>query len=435
MKSITLFIFVACLFATGYSQKVQYHPSRLIVSFDKSSGSDVGIFGGVNLNKYGVDIIRTFNNLGGNMVSVSVKDGSRVETKKQQISKLPGVKSVDYDYVVKALYKDGSSSVNLYGLDKIKAPCAWNKFGFGSCSTKVCVIDTGIDYNHNDLATNSWINPLEYGKSTNVDDDANGYRDDIHGINTVTPSGNPMDDQSHGTHVSGTIAATLNLAGAAGVAPNTKIISCKFLNSQGSGYTSDAIICINYCKGIFEREMKNNPFAQRTGIYSNSWGGGGYSAPLYNAIKAADTGLTRGLFLFAAGNEAKNNDVALTYPASYDLPNIVSVAATDSADVLAGFSNYGKKTVDIAAPGVSIYSTIPNKKYAYYSGTSMATPHVAGVAALLASRKPSATTEELKGALLSGVDVIPGLTGKLVSNGRMNAVKSLNVLLKTSVVC
>ena len=430
MKYLSVFIFFVGILPNGYSQTANYHPSRLLIS-----SYDVSTFNYNDFSRYGINVVSRYNNLGGNIISVAVKNASLLSAKKKELSNLPGVKTVEYDYIVKSFYKDGLTSTNLYGLDKIKAPCAWNKFGFGSCTTKVCVIDTGVDYTHTDLHTNIWINPYEYGKVNNIDDDLNGYKDDINGINAIAMNGNPMDDQSHGTHVSGTIAATLNLAGAAGVAPYTKVIACKFLSASGSGYISDAIKCINYCKGVFEKEKKNNPFAQKTGIYSNSWGGGGFSTTLYNAIKAADSGLTRGLFIIAAGNNGVNNDIALTYPASYNLSNIVSVAATDSSDVLASFSNYGQKTVDLAAPGVDIYSTTPKKNYVYYSGTSMAAPHVSGVAALLVSRKSNATTEELKNALLTGVDVIPGLQNKMVSNGRLNAVKSLNVLLNTRVVC
>ncbi len=431
MKNIAI---VFSLFFVFCNAQIQYHPSRLLVTLNTESVSGLNT-NNINFKRYGVNVLKKYDNLNGNILTVQVSDGTSLERKKRQLERLSEFSLVEYDYVVKSSYKDGNSSVDLYGLDKIKAPCAWNRFGYGSCSTKVCVIDTGVDYNHDDLNANAWLNSLEFGKTTNIDDDSNGYRDDIRGINAITMTGDPMDDNRHGTHCAGTIAATINRKGAIGVAPNTKIIGCKFLSGSGSGFTSDAIKCINYCKGIFDRDARENPFAQKTGIYSNSWGGGGFSATLYNAIRQADTGLTRGLFVFAAGNDGVNNDVSFTYPASYNLSNIVSVAASDSLDRLASFSSYGRTTVDIAAPGVSIYSTLPNRSYGYLSGTSMATPHVAGVAALLVSRKPSAQTEELKNALLRGVDVVPAFVPRMVSGGRLNAVKSLNVLLNTNVVC
>jgi subtilisin family serine protease len=405
----------------GTLAKHEHNPNRLLVQYKDNAISTA------ELDTYGITVYSTNPNLG-NIVSYKITDNESVDQKISALKKLPNVKTVEYDYKVTANFADGPGSVNLYGMDKIKAPCAWDWATKGNSNVKVCIIDTGLDYNVNDLKTNVWVNPLENGKTPNFDDDRNGYKDDIHGINAILNTGNPMDDYGHGTHVAGTIGAVRNNAGVVGVSQQVKIISCKFLDNTGSGYLSDAIKCINYCKGIFERERKANVANQFTGIYSNSWGGGGFSSALYNAIKATDVGYTRGLFVAAAGNSGVDNDVYFNYPASYDLPNIVSVAATDSTDKLAYFSSYGLKTVDLAAPGVNIYSTLPGNQYAYYSGTSMATPHVSGVAALLVALKKDYSSAQIKTALLK-VDAIASLKTKMVSGGRLNAMKATGYIL------
>ena len=434
MKSFFMLLaFVGFAAASHGSTTVpQYHPSRLIVNLRDGAHSAVS-HTTLTLNDLGIDEYRRFDALG-NTVVYSVKDGTRLESNMAAIQKLPGVESVELDYRVSVSYKDGSGGYDLYGIDKVKAPCVWNKFTTGNAAVKVCVIDTGLDYNHPDLKGNTWVNKKELTGSRGKDDDGDGYKDDIYGWNAITNTGNVFDDEGHGTHVAGTIGALKNGKGVVGVSQKVQVLPCKFLDATGSGWVSDAITCINFCKNVFNRDRKAGT-GQLTGIYSNSWGGGGYLQSLYNAIKAADTGVTRGLFLFAAGNDGVDIDSAPFYPASYNLPNIVSVAATDSADKLAYFSNYGKKSVDLAAPGVYITSTIPGNNYAAYSGTSMATPHVSGAAALLVSKKPAATTEQIKAALLSGVDRISSLNGKMVTGGRLNAFNSENKLLGTSLKC
>ena len=237
----------------------------------------------------------------------------------------------------------------------------------------VGVIDTGIDYKHEDLAANIWINPGEI-PDNGIDDDNNGYVDDIHGINSITGSGDPMDDHYHGTHCAGIIGAVGdNGKGITGVNWTVKIIGIKFV-SGGFGLDSDAVESINYAVGLRNRGVNIR-------VLSNSWGGGGYSQSLLDAINQANTSGI--LFVAAAGNNSSDNDASLFYPASYDTLNVLAVASTDHNDNLSSFSNYGATTVDIAAPGSSILSTYPNNNYYSTSGTSMATPHVAGAAALL----------------------------------------------------
>jgi len=306
----------------------------------------------------------------------------------------------------------------------IDAPEAWD-ISTGSTEVVVGVIDTGIDYDHEDLAANIWINPGEIPYNE-VDDDLNGYVDDIHGINAITESGDPNDDHGHGTHCAGTIGAVGNNdKGVVGVNWKVRLVGLKFLNSGGSGYDADAIECINYAIAL-----KNNGVNIR--VLSNSWGGGGYSQGLYDAIDATNqAGI---LFVAAAGNDGLDTESNPHYPSSYDNVNILAVASTDSEDKLSSFSNgasnYGSTSVDIGAPGSSILSTTPNNTYSTKSGTSMATPHVSGAAALFLSENDYSTVDELpvedlKYYLMDYGDPISALAGKCVSGKRLNLYTSL----------
>lgn len=290
----------------------------------------------------------------------------------------------------------------------IDAPEAWGiTVGKKEGGPLIAVIDTGVDYNHPDLVNNIWTNTGEI-PGDGIDNDGNGYVDDVHGYNFAYNNGDPMDDHSHGTHCSGTIGAEGdNGIGITGVAWNAQIMAVKFLGKNG-GTTENAIESVIY--------------ATKAGadICSNSWGGGPYSNALADAISSYP-----GLFVAAAGNSSSNNDVSPHYPSSYDSPNVLSVASTDSNDHLSYFSCYGEKSVDIAAPGSNIYSTIPGGGYAYKSGTSMATPHVAGVAALIMSQFPDLTAIEVKDAILKGGDDVAALHGKVTTGKRLNAYGAL----------
>lgn len=287
----------------------------------------------------------------------------------------------------------------------IDAPEAWER-ATGTGTTLVAVIDTGIDYNHPDLAANVWTNPGEIA-GNGRDDDGNGYIDDIHGYNFVSNNGNPMDDNGHGTHVSGTIGGVGNNGiGVAGVNWNTKLMALKFLDSTGSGYLADAVAALDYAVRMGAR------------ISNNSWGGGGYDALMARAISNARA--AGHIFVAAAGNEANNNDVNATYPSNYNYDNVVSVAAVDHNDNLAYFSNYGATSVDIAAPGVNIYSTLPNNRYGSYSGTSMATPHVTGALSLLWDSEPSLTYSQVIARLYAGADQLTSLNNRVVASRRLN---------------
>ncbi len=279
----------------------------------------------------------------------------------------------------------------------------------GTQDVVVGVIDSGIRYTHQDLADNMWVNPGEVA-GNGVDDDGNGYIDDVHGINAIDGSGDPDDDNNHGTHVAGTIAATgFNGSAHVGVAYNTRLMGLKFLAADGSGSTSDAIRCIEYA------------IAHGADVLNNSWGGGGFSQALADAIEAANqAGI---LFLAAAGNSTSDNDSTPSYPSNYESANVIAVAAIDRAGALADFSSYGSTTVDIAAPGVAIYSSTAasDSSYASFNGTSMATPHVAGVAALLRSAYPGAGITELRNRLLIAATPLPSLAGRVATGGMVNA--------------
>jgi subtilisin family serine protease len=289
----------------------------------------------------------------------------------------------------------------------IRAPDAWGRTS-GSSSVVIAVVDTGVDYTHPDLAANIWRNNGEIANN-GVDDDRNGYIDDVKGWNFVSRNNDPMDDNGHGTHCAGSIAAVgNNNIGITGLCWNARIMPLKFLSSSGNGYVSDAISAILY--------------ANRKGahVISNSWGGTQYTQALKDAIDASPA-----VVVCAAGNSGKNTDTNPQYPSSYTSSNIISVAATDYTDKLAGFSNYGSSSVDVAAPGVTIRSTYKGSQYQYLSGTSMATPYVSGLAGLLKAANPGMSNSRIKSQILSTVDSISSLYGKVGTGGRINAAKAL----------
>lgn len=301
------------------------------------------------------------------------------------------------------------------GID-IDAKRAW-QIETGSSKVIVASIDTGVDYTIPDLAPNMWVNAAEKNGTAGVDDDNNGVIDDIYGYNASytgedkSKAGDPKDDHGHGSHTSGTIGAKGNNGiGVAGVAWNVSIMGVKFLTASGGGSLADAVKAIDYTTKM------------KVDLTNNSWGGGGYSQALYDAIKRAkDAGI---LFVAAAGNSGSNNDSEPEYPASYDLDNIISVAAVDNAGAMAYFSCFGKTSVDVAAPGVNVYSTIPGG-FDSWSGTSMASPHVAGVAALLKSANPEMTAAQIKERIIKTASPMGSMRGRSVAGGMVNAYHAL----------
>ncbi|MCI0685210.1 MAG: S8 family serine peptidase [Gemmataceae bacterium] len=312
---------------------------------------------------------------------------------------------------------------SLWGLDNtgqtggtadadIDAPAAWD-VTTGSQSVIVAVIDTGVDYNHPDLAANIWTNAGEIA-GDGIDNDLNGFVDDIHGYDFANDDADPMDDHSHGTHVSGTIGAVGNNGvGVSGVAWNVRIMALKFLDSSGNGTVADAIRALSYAVQMGAQ------------ISNNSYGGATpEDADLLFAEAIQNAAGFGHIFVAGAGNSGADNDAAGFFPASFETDNIISVAATDHNDQLAAFSNYGATSVDLAAPGVDILSTVPGG-YNVLSGTSMATPHVAGVVALVRSLHPEWTYREVIDQILNSVDYLPGLDGRTVTAGRLNAARAL----------
>jgi subtilisin family serine protease len=296
----------------------------------------------------------------------------------------------------------------------INALLAWEKKGTGSEDVVIAVLDSGVDYRHQDLKQNMWTRP------DNIDeyyDEQLGPVDDEHGYDATTNGGDPMDDNGHGTHCAGIIGADGNNGiGIAGINWRVKIMPLKFITRNGSGSTKDAIEAINY---VINRKKAG----VNVRIISASWGSTQNSKALEDVIRAAgEAGI---LFVAASGNASADADKNPHYPASFDLPNMLSVAALDRNDELASFSNYGAKRVHLAAPGVEILSTWLNNDFREASGTSMATPEVAGVAALVLSVEPKLSMEELRARLLKSVDKLPALDGKVSTGGRLNAARAV----------
>lgn len=303
---------------------------------------------------------------------------------------------------------DGGGILGKIDVD-IDADKAW-QIETGSKEVVVAVIDTGVRWNLSDLQNNIFVNEAELNGQPGVDDDANGCVDDVHGCDIAGKDGDPMDVYGHGTHVAGTIGAVgNNQEGVVGVAWNVRILPVRFLGDDGSGTLADAVKSIDYAV-----TMKAN-------IMNNSWGGGGFSQALMDSIvRAKDAGI---LFLAAAGNSSNDNDASPEYPASYAVDNVISVAAVDPQGMMADFSNWGKSSVHIAAPGVNILS-YTMRGLQSWSGTSMACPHVAGVAALLLSQDMGQPYSTIKNRLLASARPIAGLRGR-VATGMVNAYYAL----------
>jgi subtilisin family serine protease len=333
-----------------------------------------------------------------------------------RIARLPGVEWVEPDYIVRLSAVPNDTYFNeLWGMHNtgqsggtvdadIDAPEAWDTLTGGL--VLVAVVDTGVDHNHPDLAANIWSNSGEIA-GNGIDDDGNGYVDDTRGWDFVSDDNDPFDDNDHGTHVSGTIAAAGdNGLGVVGVNRHAVIMPLKFLSAAGSGSTSDAVEAIYYA---IEKGAR---------VMNHSWGGGGFSQSLSDAFTASQNAGV--VMVVAAGNENRNNDSLPSYPSSLTHSNIISVAATTRTDARASFSNYGLTSVDLGAPGDAILSTVPGSGYASFSGTSMAAPHVAGAASLLIAADPSLNQAQIKDAILDSVDANAALAGKTVTGGRLN---------------
>jgi subtilisin family serine protease/PKD repeat protein len=414
----------------------RHRPDELLVKFregvsDAKIGSIVQAHGGGEAKKFK----RSRHQRSGAAIErwrqVKLSPGKDLEKTCDALRKHPAVERVEPNFeVTAALTPNDPRFVEQWALHNtgqtggsvdadIDAPEGWD-YVTGSNDIIVAVIDTGVDYTHPDLAGNLWTNPGEI-PGNGVDDDGNGYVDDVYGYDFQAYDSDPFDDHGHGTHVAGTIAAASdNATGVAGVAWRARVMSVKFLGANGSGWISDAVNAVLYASDMGARVM------------NNSWGGGGYSQALYDAIAAAnELGI---LFVAAAGNYSSDNDIYPLYPASYELPNVAAVAAGNKYDDPAWFSSYGRKSVLLAAPGQDILSTVPAagnsccsdpSGYMLLSGTSMATPHVSGAAALLLSQDPARTAANLKPLLMATVDwAAAGVLTR--SAGRLNVHKAVS---------
>ena len=293
----------------------------------------------------------------------------------------------------------------LWGLPAIDAPLAWD-VTTGSASVAVAVVDSGTDYTHPELDGNIWANPGE--TADGADNDGNGLVDDVRGWDFYSNDAAPLDNDGHGTHVGGTIGAEGdNAAGIAGVNWNVQLLPLRVGDAQLSGFAIEQAFRYACAKGAR--------------VVNGSFGGNGSDPYIRDAI--ADCPNT--LFVFAAGNAARNVDVAPTYPCAETLANVICVAASQLGDTLASFSNYGMTHVDLAAPGDFILSTLPDNDYDSFDGTSMAAPHVAGAAALVLAQRPTLTAAELRNALLLSVDELPSLAGRVATGGRLNVARAL----------
>ncbi|MEW6002255.1 MAG: S8 family serine peptidase [Nitrospirota bacterium] len=392
---------------TAFADQSLPEEGEILVQFKKHVENDLSIkreaFEGM-----GINVIKYFP-----LSDVYLVRTSNAQSLVHTINRLkahPGVQYAEPNYkrYLMALIPDDPLFGSQWGLSKIFSPAAW-EIEQGDRNVLVAVADTGVDLNHSDLTGNLWTNPREICNN-GIDDDIDGYVDNCHGINAITGSGNPMDDYGHGTHVSGIIgAAGNNGIGISGVNWQVSLMALKIIGSSGTGTVADEIEAIEFAR---QKGAK---------VFNMSYGGYNYSDIERQTIASSEDML----FVAAACNEARNNDITPCYPASFELPNLISVAASTQDDDLVIFSNYGKKSVSVAAPGFDILSTYLPNTYVSLNGTSMATPFVSGLAALILARNPGFSVTQLKDQILRTVDKIPALDGKILTDGRINAYRAL----------
>jgi thermitase len=390
---------------------------RLMVGFKKSVSTDrqQRLLAGL-----GGRISQRFKSIrGGRLVVVRPRSGRATNALRKRLARSSEVAYAEPDFFLFSS-ADKTPDDPFYPLQyalidspddhDIDAPTAW---GTRSSCAKVAILDTGIDTDHPDLKSN--VYKSEDKPNNGKDDDKNGYVDDTYGLNVIKGKGSGEDDNGHGTHVSGIVAGRGNNdVGVSGTCWSSKLLAVKFMNSKGKGSTSDAIAGIDYA------------VKQGFKIINCSFGSSSKSSSLHDAVDYAQNHNT--LLVVAAGNDSENIDKHPLYPASYGDSNILAVAASTSEDGLADFSNFGSTAVDVAAPGDNIYSTYLGGGYRTLSGTSMAAPYVAGVAAILRKQQSDATYGNLRYAIRHKVDKPPALNGKVAYDGRLNAEKALGAI-------
>lgn len=328
---------------------------------------------------------------------------------------LENIKQVEYDRVIQLDRSNEVRSNSLsdsWGQSMIHADALWAKGIYGQ-NVKVAIVDAYVDVTHPQIAPRIAINTGEI-PNNGKDDDGNGYVDDYYGASFVSNPGSTTTVSPHGTHVAGIIAADPDYGSVNGTAPRAQIIPAQFISNDGGGSLGDAVLALQYAA------------VRGAKIINASWGG----APCVSSLKSAFQQLeSKGiLVVVAAGNDGRDIDTNPEFPASFNLSNQITVAASSRTDFMTSWSNSGFTLVQVAAPGESILSTVPNNGAAYMDGTSMATPFVSGAAALLWSAKPNATAAQIKQAIMQSVDVTPGHEFKVSTRGRINVQNALQVL-------
>ena len=419
-------LFVFCLslcvsvFALNASAKSDFVEGELLVKYKSGTASRAA----VSVNQIvGAVAVEEFPELKWQRVKLPAEMSVRDAIKRyESFGEIESVQPNFYYHLLATPNDPQFTNVGMYGLNKIGAPTAWD-LTTGSSAVVVADIDTGLKYDHPDLAANAWKNPGEIAGNA-IDDDGNGFVDDVYGYDFFYNDSNPFDDAGgHGTHTAGTIGAVgNNNVGVVGVNWNVRIMAIKIYSPQGTDSTSAMLVnAYNYVRMMKQRGVNIR-------VTNNSYGGCGEACGYDQATKDAldamgDAGI---LNVFAAGNNGSNNDTTPFYPASYDSPSILAVAASNFTDDRAGFSNFGAIGVDVAAPGSGVLSTFTNANgYATLSGTSMAAPHVSGAAALLSAYNPNLSPASLKATLMNTVDPIASWTGFVKTGGRLNVAKAL----------
>ena len=416
---LAAFVVAAFALAAGGNQAVaradstapgqQLVPGELVVGFDvgvtkREERAAVDASGGA--------IDQRLESIDGALVTADPGETGEVA---DRLERRQAVRFVEPNFVVKAARLPNDAGFgHQWGLRNVRAPAAWDVTTGAPVS--VAVLDTGVAYDHPDLAANIWTNAAE--QQNGMDEDGDGFADDIHGADFLDQDADPRDDDAHGSHVAGIIGARGNNSiGVTGVSWDVRIMALKFLDSSGDGNTADAAAAIDYAVDHGAR------------VINASWSGPRFSNALYSAIQRA--GARGTLFVAAAGNEGVDSDHEPQYPAAFDLPNVISVAASDRQDRLLEFSSYGKTSIDLAAPGEDISSTVPPEfdpsGYTSFSGTSMAAPFVSGAAALYLSRSPGATAAQVRDAILGSVHRTPSLARTTASGGRLDVAAMLRV--------
>jgi len=430
LRLISLFVAI-CVGLPFSSFAADYVPGEIIVKMKSSaSTSSKHQFIGKAALDHKMSLKRSWSRF--NLHQFSLKTGQSVDAAVDAMRADPDVEYAEPNYLFtkqsvgiegeafsasdpqgEAVGKFNSEGFGQTFSDSMNVAETWEELSDNSNVPIVAVIDSGVDYNHYVFVDSDaiWENEDEI-PNNGIDDDGNGYIDDVRGWNFAYGNNDPMDDDNHGTHVAGIVLGMTQNILANSVEPaRLKIMPLKFLDDAGSGSTSDAIEAINYAL--------NNGAT----ILNNSWGGSSYSQALEDAI--VSTYNSKAAFIAAAGNATNNNDSSPTYPASYSVPNVISIAATRSDDDLAYFSNYGASSVHVGSPGASIISTLPNDSFGYSSGTSMAAPFVAGLTALMAIENPEINGFQAREIIFNQTDTISSLSGKVASAGRIDALSTV----------